>query len=137
MGIEVYVQAFEEGEATAMARSWLRNAFGAELTELEDERWHLRYDDDDSCDLYLRAMDDDASLVKTVVIDRPCQDHRLWNALAYLLGLGNIVLYWPGSRPIIGWPGAEEHLPADLIDALGKPVIVTHGSEIQAQLETT
>ena len=137
MNLEMYLQAFEDGESTTISRSWLRNVFGSEISEVDDERWHLSYDDSEWCDIHLRFASDDPADVKTVVIDRPCDDQRLWATLAHVLGLGNFVLYWPGSRPIIGSPGVEEHLPADMIDALGTPIIAMRGSEIRSQLPAT
>jgi hypothetical protein len=45
--------------------------------------------------------------------------------------LGNTVLYFPGCNgPLVHSLNSASHLPSGMLDALGKPSIVTNGSEI-------
>ena len=69
------------------------------------------------------------------MISRPCADIRLWNALAEILRLGNAVLFFPGGQhPLIAAPSVKQHLPPDMIEALGEPLIISTGAEILKQV---
>jgi len=57
MSFDVYLQAFHRGEFAGIARQRVREVFGARLTETEPDFWQLRYDDSNSCDLYLTTHD--------------------------------------------------------------------------------
>jgi hypothetical protein len=136
MSFDVYLQSFHRGESAGIPRHRVRYAFGGHVTEVEPDYWHLRYDDTNSCDLDLTAHDD-PSMVCGFTVHRPCADQRLWDALASVLTLGDIVLYFPGGRaPLVARSSATEHLPPDMVEALGQPVVVTSGREIQHEIET-
>lgn len=132
MSLEVYLQSFHRGESAGIPRQQVRDAFGSHLAETESDYWQLRYDDANSCDLELTAHDADASLLLGLTVHRPCADKRLWEALAAILGLGDVVLYFPGGRaPLVANDTVIQHLPPEMIESLGQPIIVTSGREIQ------
>ena len=136
MGFDVFVQIFQNREFAGIPRQCVRDAFGAHLSEPEPNFWQLRYDDANSCDLYLTAHDSDASLVRGVTVSRPCGDQRLWDALASILALGDVVLYCPAGRaPLVAHTSVTQHLPPDMVKALGQPVVVTSGREIQHEIQ--
>lgn len=133
MGFELFIQCFQDGESAGIARADLRDAFGDYLYENKPDFWQLRYDATNSCDVYLTAEDADIGKVQGFCVNRPCADERLWDALASILTLGNVVLYFPGGQaPLVGSSGVKEHLPPDMVEALGEPVIVPSGTEIRA-----
>jgi hypothetical protein len=136
MSFDVYLQSFHRGEFAGIPRQRVRDVFGAHLTETEPDYWQLRYDDTNSCDLDLTAHDTDASMVRGFTVHRPCADQRLWDALASILALGDLVLYFPGGRaPLVARSTVTQHLPPDMVESLGQPVVVTSGREIQHEIQ--
>jgi hypothetical protein len=137
MSFDVYLQSFHRGDFAGVPRQRVRDAFGTHLTEAEPDYWQLRYDEANTCDIDLTPHDTDQSMVLGFTIHRPCADKRLWNALASILTLGDVVLYFPGGRaPLVASSRVTEHLPPDMVEALGQPVVVTTGREIQHAIET-
>ena len=137
MSFDIYVQSFRDGEFAGIPRRRVRDAFGTHLTETETHFWHVRYDHTNSCEIDLTAHDTDPSMVQGFTVHRPCTDQRLWDALASILVLGDIVLYFPGGRaPLVARSTVIQHLPVDMVDALGQPVVVTSGIEIQREIHT-
>jgi hypothetical protein len=134
MSFKVYVQSFHRGVFAGIPRQRLRNAFGAHLIETESDYWQLRYDETNSCDLDLAAHDD-PGMVRGFTVHRPCSDHRFWDALASILGLGDFVLYFPGCRaPLVARSTTIAHLPPDMVEAMGQPLVVRSGREIQNEI---
>lgn len=130
------MDSFENGEVAGIPRQLLRAAFGPHLAENEPELWRLRYDDINSCVVYLTADPNDPGMITGFMVHRPCVDQRLWDALATVLALGNVVLYFPGGRAsLVGRGSVTGHLPPDLVESLGQPVVVTSGREIQDEID--
>jgi hypothetical protein len=136
MSFDLFLQVFDQGELTRISRDRVRDAFGAAfVTESEPDRWKVLYDPQNSCDVYL-SVDGSAGMLQGLSINRPCGDLRLWDALAYILALGNVVLYFPGCRaPVIGNVNSRQHLPLDMIEALGEPIVVRSGAEILREVQ--
>ena len=135
MSFDVYVQSFQNGELEGIPRERVRVAFGAYLTETEPDFWQLRYDEANSCDVSLTVHATEPSVVRGFTVHGPCADQRLWDALASILTLGDIVLYFPGGRaPLVARSSVTEQLPPDMVEALGQPVVVTSGREIQHEI---
>ena len=128
MSFDVYLQAFHEGAAGGIPRHRVREAFGAYAQEAQPNYWRLRYDEINSCDIDLSG---DPATVESLAVHRPCADARLWDSLASILALGNVVLYFPGCRaPMIACSEVVPHLPADMIEAMGRPIVVTTGADV-------
>jgi hypothetical protein len=136
MSLDVYLQVFDKGEATGIPRDSVRDAVGAVfVTETASGSWRVQYDAENSCDVYLN-VDAGAGMLQGLSINRPCGDMRLWQALATILRLGNVVLYFPGCKaPLIANLNARQHLPLDMIEALGEPMILTSGAEILREIQ--
>ena len=136
MSFDVYVQSFKNGESAGIPRQRLREAFGPHLTETEADFWEIRYDDASACDLDLTPHATEPSSVRGFTVLRPCADQRLWDGLASVLASGNVVLYFPGGRaPLVAHDGVTQHLPPSMVEALGQPVVVTTGREIQHEIQ--
>ena len=136
MSIDVYVQCFRNGEFAAIPLQRIRDVFGPHLTETEPAYWRIRYNDANFCDLYLTAHDTDPLMAHGFTIHSPCADQRLWDALASILALGDVVLYFPGGRaPLVARPAVTKHLPPDMVEALGQPVVVTSGRDILGEIQ--
>ena len=132
----MYMQVLDEGESAGIPHDSVRDAFGAAfVAESGPERWKVFYDAQNSCDVYL-SLDAGAGMVQGLSINRPCADLRLWDALASVLALGNVVLYFPGCKaPLIANFNARQHLPLDMIEALGEPIIAASGAEILREIQ--
>jgi hypothetical protein len=136
MSFEVYVQCFEKGEPAGLARQKVREVFGKFLAEKERDLWQVRYDKMNSCDLYLSGDEEDTNKIKSLMVSRPCSDRRLWDGLAAILKLGNVVLYFPGcGAPMVSRSSVTRHLPVEMIERMGRPVCVATGKEIAAAVE--
>jgi hypothetical protein len=131
MSFDVFLQAFENGRPAGIPRERVRGAFGAAVAAgSTPDTWTLLYDRENSCDVRIGAGGT-ANLVQELSIHRPCGDARLWDSLASILALGNVVLYFPGCRvPLVATQGTSRHLPADLVESLGDPAVVSTGAEI-------
>jgi hypothetical protein len=137
MSFDVFVQSFENGEFAGLPRERVREIFGNHLVETEPNFWRLQYDEANTCGLYLASHGADTSMVAGFTVNRPCGDERLWNALASILTLGNVVLYFPGGRaPLVARGGAAQHLPPEMLNSLGQPKVVTSGREIQHEIQS-
>ena len=136
MSFDVFLQVFDQGESAGISCDRVRDAFGAAfVTESEPNRWKVLYDAQNSCDVYL-GLDGGAGMLQGLSINRPCGDLRLWEALASILALGNVVLYFPGCRaPVIGNLNARQHLPLNMIEALGEPIVAASGAEILREIQ--
>jgi hypothetical protein len=135
MSFDVYLQVFDNGEPAGIPRNSVRDAFReAIVTDCSPDTWNVQYDSQNSCDVYLSA--DGATLVQGLSINRPCGDLRLWDALASILELGYVVLYFPGCKaPVIANLNVRQHLPEDMIEALGDPIVVGSGAEILREIQ--
>jgi hypothetical protein len=136
VSFDVYLQVFDKGEPAWISRDRVREAFGAAIvSEPELDRWKVQYDAQNSCDVYLN-LDAGAGMLQGLSINRPCGDMRLWHALASILKLGNVVLYFPDCKaPLIANLNGRRHLPLDMIEALGEPIIAGSGAEILREIQ--
>jgi hypothetical protein len=81
VSFDVYLQVFENGESAGISRDSVRIAFGAAfVSEPELNRWEVRYDKQNTCDVYLGSQG--ATMLDGLSINRPSGDMRLWDALA-------------------------------------------------------
>lgn len=131
MSFDLYVQAFDGGRPAAIPREALREAFGAELVELEEDYWQLQLDFDASTDLFLQELPGFPDRVHGVSIHRPCQDMRLFQAIWNLLGVAGTILYYPGgAEPLARDSLAGAAMPAELLHSLGPPTLVKDAAGI-------
>jgi hypothetical protein len=135
MSFDVYLQIFDKGKPAGISRDRVRDAFGTAVTESAPKRWKVSYDAQNSCDVYV-SSDTGAGMLQGLSINRPCGDLRLWDALASVLTLGNVVLYFPGCKaPIVAGLDVRQQLPLEMIAALGEPIIAESGAEILREIQ--
>lgn len=136
MSFEIFVQAFNEGQPGGVPRQQVCAAFGRYLTCDEPELLVVRYDDENYCEISLNPHLTEDGLIQGFSVCRPCVDARLWDSLASILTLGNLVLYFPGcGAPLVARNSARSHLPAEMVEALGEPVCIISGGEIQRHIQ--
>lgn len=131
MSFEAFVQIYKDGEPAGVSRQQVRDAFGSFLSDGGAFDWQLYYGEADNCDVMLKIDESDKTLVRGFTVLRPCGDLRFWDAMASILRLGNIVLFFPAScPPLVAHNRVVQHLPPDMVEALGEPKPVTTGKEI-------
>ncbi|MFK2878159.1 hypothetical protein [Rhodanobacter hydrolyticus] len=136
MSFELFVQCFENGKPSGIPRDAIRDAFGAFLSEPESSYWHLSFGPRESCSLFLSPLAGAPSHVHSITVERPCADLRLWQGLAQLLAHDHTVLYFPGCPgPLLLNPQTARHLPRDMFDGLGDPIVVAVGQDILRCIE--
>lgn len=131
MSFDFYLQAFDSGRPAGIPLALLRDAFGAELVELEDDYWQLQFGFDASTDVFLQELPGYPDRVHGIAIHRPCQDMRLFQAIWKLLGVAGTILYYPGgAAPLARDSLAGESMPAELMHSLGQPTLVDDAAAI-------
>ena len=131
MSFELFLQCFDRGEPAGITRGKIRPLFPIVEAESEIDFWPVRYDDLNSCEISLDPLSSDPSLVTAIAVRRPCGDLRLWEAVLEIMRLGHTVLYFPGhSPPLVTSLEVSDHLPPDLVQALGQPRLVATAQDI-------
>lgn len=137
MSFEVYLQAFANGEAAGFPLDSVRNAFGPHLAEVEPDFWQVRFEDGESCDLFLSQLGDNPQLIHNISVHRPCNDRRLWDGLYTLLAQPGSVFYFPGSdTPLARDTNVVMAMPEDMVEALGIPVPASSGEDLRVAVES-
>jgi hypothetical protein len=97
----------------------------------EADYFSVSYDDLNSCHVDISPQASDPLMLNWLCVSRPCSDLRLWSALLAVMRLGSVVLYFPGGAPpLVANQWAGEQLPAEMVEALGRPRIVSSAEEI-------
>jgi hypothetical protein len=130
-GVSLQLHLLPARRTGTFERALMREAFGGFLEECEPDRWRLTYDAKNTCDILLKPSAGSSNALKSLCVDRPCADMRLWDALVDILRNAPVVLVCPGCPPIVGDRSvADEILTKDL----GEPVCVANGSELRARV---
>lgn len=131
MSLDVFLQSFENGNPQGVATTDIVECAREFITEQAETYLELVFGPADSCTLYL---DTNEPTVSGITVNRPCGDRRLANVLFRIMQLGNFVLYVPGEdRPLVVHPGTTKHLPDELIEAVGEPIVVTTVEEFRRE----
>ncbi len=137
MSFDLYLQSFEHGNLAGLPRSLIREVFEPYLDTPGPDYWGLTFGPHNSCELYLSPLEGNHEQIHNITISRPCADERLWHGLAQLLAHGQTVLYFPGcAGPMVIHASAAHHMPAGMLEALGKPIVVVDGADIVRQIRT-
>jgi hypothetical protein len=131
VSFEVFLQCFDRGEPAGITRGKIRPLFPIVEAEADVDFWPVRYDDLNSCEISLDPLSSDPSMVTAIAVRRACGDLRLWEALLEIMRLGHTVLYVPGDcPPLVTSPEVSDHLPSDMVQALGQPKLVATAQDI-------
>jgi hypothetical protein len=137
MGFEVYIQCFGESERTGISRSAVHSLFPVIAEESKPDYWRVQYNDKNSCHIGVVSLPSDKNTLKSFYIDRPCADARLWEALISVLRMGSVVMFWPGSPPIVFDLSVASKLPKDMTDGIGTARSVSTAEELLRLLRET
>jgi hypothetical protein len=125
MSFELFLQAFSGGAPAGIPAAAIRAAFGAALSEREEDFWQLEFGPGQSSDLFLAPLPGTGSDIHTVSVYRPCNDARLYAGLWALLALPGTCLHFPGGpAPLVRGITAATDLPRQLLEALGPPAVL-------------
>jgi len=131
MSFDLYLQKFQNGEAAGISLDVIRDTFGKYVVEMDEDFWQVQYSVNASSDIFLQVLPDDDSLIHTLSVHRACSDIRLWESLWLLLALPGTIFYYPGCvAPLARDSQACIHMPEDMRESLGDPVIVSNALEI-------
>ena len=132
MSFDIYLECFEDGAPCGIPHTFVRQIFGSHLTEIEPDYWTLTFGPNESCSVFPTVLDRSPDQVQSLSIGNPCDDPRLWQSLFGLLGFGQTILCFPGgSGPLLLDMRVAGHMPHDMLESLGQPVIVSSGHDIQ------
>ncbi len=134
MSFDVFVQCYGEMKNPGLSREHIRTLFPIVEGESDRERWVVRYDDLNSSDIY---VDSDDQSLSGFMVSRPAGDIRFWQALLKILQMGSVVMFWPGSPPLIAGKGNPEQIPEEMIESLGEPIYVERAEEFLELLKVT
>ncbi|MBW8684361.1 hypothetical protein [Chitinophaga rhizophila] len=120
MSYDYFLQAHLHSGSEMIATEKILAIFEIYVVAKDSSYIDLRFDDDSTCTIY---MDIDAPYNDGLVVNRPCSG-QLAECLYQVMQLGNFVFFEPdGIHMIIIDAAVEQHLPEDMIDTLGKPVV--------------
>jgi len=128
MSFDIFLVCLNGGEVATFPRAALEKAFALFIERRTQRRWQLR---DSLADVWIEATDE----ISGFGVSRPPGDrqHPFWRELLALMQRTQTVLHWPSIGPlphaVVAQESAIAHMPADMIDVLGKPKIVTNPDE--------
>lgn len=133
MSLDLVVSCFRDGELHPEPTTLLRAPFDPLVRQTEPRCLVLGLPGGQQSLLFIdTGADTDSGFTLT----RPVRDPALWQALFNALQHTGRVLVVPGEvPPLIGVANTAPHLPADMIEALGQPVVVTDGLAIRHWVE--
>lgn len=121
MSYEYYLQAHLKEEAQRIPTARILSIFEDFITGRGENYIRVEFEEGNSCDIFI---DLNEPFESGFMISRPCYSKQLGRCIYQVMLLGNFVFYEPdGKGAIIANPATEYHLPADMIEALGKPVL--------------
>jgi len=117
MSFELFFQPAVHGQPLDISRSELRALFPVFDADSKPDYWRIQYDSLNSSHIRVRPDPSSDSRLLSFHVERPCGDHRFWEALFLVLKKGRIVLYFPGGPPIVASEEVAAALPADIVSS--------------------
>lgn len=130
MSFVVYVQFFHDREPWGVPRKVIRAIFSEVLREIDKDHWQLEYGQGEWCELLLSPITESPDYIHHIAVKRPCQDSHLWEAVFHLLKMENGLFYFPGSGSCITSLSVVEHIPSEILEVLGNPVVIQKASDL-------
>ena len=134
MSFDVFVQCYGKTEQSGLSRVRVRALFPVGEEKSDAERWVVQYGPTDWSDLYVDA---EGEKFNDFMVSRSAGDKRLWDALRTVLQMGDVVMFWPGSPPLIASAEGALRLPEDMVKGLGEPVLISSTEQFFELLKTT
>ncbi len=123
MSIEIYGSRFRDGEFAGIEFSALAGAFAGLMVKQEPEEIVLELNGTGCAptSVFFRRAGNE---VTSFNVMRPVDDARFYEALLQILQYEGVVVYTPGSPPVLGLAASVKHLPEGMSSALGPGVVV-------------
>jgi len=139
MSFEVLLVCYHTGNPSGVPRKRLHELFDAYVKDGSDpDWWDVEYGRIERCSIHLTPMTSDNDLIYVITVHRPCGDRRLWQSLFSLMTEENVILVIPGDeRLLIAKESVTAHLPADLVESQGEPMVVADADEILECIQTS
>ena len=120
MSYEYYLQAHLNQEAEEIQTEKILSIFREYIKKRGENFIDIEFDDANSCTIYI---DTDEPTASHLMVSRPCGG-KLGECIYQVMQLGNFVFFEPdGKSAIILTEETSNHLPEDMIEALGPPLI--------------
>lgn len=134
MSFDLFVGCFEEGELARFPTQVVLDAFAPHTLAIEPDCLQLAFADSTVACTHL-YLDTSAALTSQLSVNRPVDDPALFEALLAILRSAHLAPYMAGDcPPLLGRAETARHLPADMIEALGEPVLLRKAGEILARI---
>ena len=133
MSFDVYLSCFESGKNATFPFSLVESAFGSHAVIREPDFWVIDYGDEGRGDMYHDTGSSDTS---GFWVNRPPWSLDFWQGVLTLLQHTPSCLYW-GGGVVIAQPWMREHLPHELKESLGDPIIISTPEDIRQAIETS
>ena len=125
MSFSVYFHCFHQGDSVNFPRTFLEDAFGEYVIARESGWMKLAYPDGARSDLTF----DEGDKISGFGVRLPPWNRIFWGSMMDLLQRLPAVLYWSGYGCVVTDPAIIPHLPPEMIQGLGKPVVVSRMEE--------
>ena len=133
MGTAAYFYVIEKnGDMGSISLAGIYEAFGllGMVSKNGEKQFVQSFFDKYNCEIFTQPFDG-GPVVSAFTIESPCSDERLWDGMARVLKLGNVVLVcsWK-TLLMVGDSAVIPNLPSQLLEDMGYPVVVGTGKEI-------
>ncbi|WP_317055911.1 hypothetical protein [Roseovarius rhodophyticola] len=131
MSISIIILGYWNQKEGGMPTSEVLELFGKSPNN--DLEGVLAHDEKTYCEYSITQENNAATVIS---IDRPYGHHSLYELLFELLKRGPYMLFSPEGRivPVVARSDMPEHLPENVIEAFGIPVVVTDGASLSSTL---
>jgi hypothetical protein len=127
MSFDLFFGCFHLGQKASFPRNLLDEHFGPYISRRESTCFTVDFGDAGTSHVYC----DEDDRIDGFSVNRPVAAAALYQAIFELLRTEPLVLVMPGKcPPLIGSAETAPHVPADMVDALGNPVVVQSPGEI-------
>jgi hypothetical protein len=143
MSFTIYVSTVNNGDKNMFDRAIVERAFKDIVVNQTGNYWNLRSPDGHIASATIFIKDQPKTF--RFAANRPPSYSgfpKFWNAMFEILSQTHTIMFWPAAkgphpRCCVADPALVPDLPSDLTDALGEPVIVSSGAEIEAAIALT
>jgi hypothetical protein len=135
VSFEIFLGCYRDGNSAGLPLLKVKSLFPVVSEEPESTCWTVHFDALNQSDLYFTPHGLDEVEIEGLTISRPCADPRLWDAILSVMQMGNVIAYWPDcDQPAAATETVIDHLPAEMLDALGKPLVVHTAQELHVAI---
>jgi hypothetical protein len=117
MSFDVFVQCYGDGEPPGLPIEQVRALFPIDERDSDLNFWLVRYEEKIVSNVFVKASGD---RLTSMMIAGPPGNLRFWEALLMILRMDQVVIFWPGGRPMVAL-GNSAIVPREMVSVLGTP----------------